>query len=348
MAAAPMAHRRILSVSARAFVSPRSGNVSRRSTWDEIAKGLEQDGGNPVTIFYPLNDDKSTSSALTSIERTALAKSCDWESVIIEPHTADIEMHQFRFFMPSGDEVSFCGHAAIGASAFVANKESLIASNSLNSNIDTSQLMVPFVTGDSSRFDSRVCGDKVDLVMRVHHEESDCNQMPGAPSVGIIMNELGLDSNDLLTGCNNLPVYINSSVARPKTLIPIKSVEQMNAASAPKDPDKFRALCDSINSTGVYLYSQCKDSTHYEGRQFPRASGYAEDPATGIAAGALAVSLHARGHTCNIYSINQGSAMGRPSNIQVKIDSYNDREVRLSYTGLVVFDTMSCTEYSNL
>jgi len=55
-----------------------------------------------------------------------------------------------------------------------------------------------------------------------------------------------------------------------------------------------------INSTGIYLYSTAtirdddndvntdnKSEIAFECRQFPKSSGYSEDPATCIAAGAL-------------------------------------------------------------
>lgn len=90
-------------------------------------------------------------------------------------------------------------------------------------------------------------------------------------------------------------------------------------------------------------------------RQFPRSSGYPEDPATGIAAGALAASLHKRQIMSNeeesgdsIYDVFQGTAMERPSKLRVKIGDYASGEknpsLKVSYTGLVVFDSLSYSE----
>ena len=55
-------------------------------------------------------------------------------------------------------------------------------------------------------------------------------------------------------------------------------------------------------------------------RQFPRASGYPEDPATGIAAAALACSLrrHHQETLHSSYKFYQGFAMGQPSLIVVE------------------------------
>jgi len=326
--------------------------------WKGSADGEVKRGGNPVTIFYPLIDDncsKSVTLALTSKECSALAKSCSWESVIIEAANHSDASHTFRFFLPSGEEVSFCGHAAIGASAFITQKE--IPMNSINSfstNVDLTSSMVSFMTRDNSKYVSKVCGDSVELIMHACHEEYDCCQLPNAPSLIQILNEFGLGLSDLHSNdyddSFHWPNYVNSSVARPKTLIHIKSIERLHTASAPKDPIRFRELCDAIHSTGIYLYS--KDTTSadnencvsFECRQFPRASGYSEDPATGIAAGALAASLYSKGFRRETYCFYQGTAMDLPSRIQVKIESCGDRFIKLSYTGIVKLDSISCLE----
>ena len=92
-----MAARQILKVSARAFVSPVAGGSS---------------GGNPVTIFSP----SSPSTKLTPELRSRLAQTCTWESVVVEPCQDEDDsssVSQFSFFMPSGEEVSFCARKKI-------------------------------------------------------------------------------------------------------------------------------------------------------------------------------------------------------------------------------------------
>ncbi|HEY2834972.1 MAG TPA: PhzF family phenazine biosynthesis protein [Rhizomicrobium sp.] len=58
----------------------------------------------------------------------------------------------------------------------------------------------------------------------------------------------------------------------------------------------------------------------FEARQFPKASGYPEDPATGVAAAALAFGLLAQAQVGEGDKIRvlQGRAMGRPSAIGVR------------------------------
>jgi hypothetical protein len=94
----PQQRRRVVSVAARAFISPR--NTS---------------GGNPVNIFLISGGGRST----TCEERSKLARSCAWESIVVEQNNIGETEHSttagetttlptFHFYMPTGEEVSFC------------------------------------------------------------------------------------------------------------------------------------------------------------------------------------------------------------------------------------------------
>lgn len=347
-----MAMRRIASASARAFVSPRSEGG-----------GGGPGGGNPVSIFLP-------SEPTTEDQRIKLAQTCPWESIVIENETgsSNDSLPIFHFFMPSGEEVSFCGHAAIGACSFLANKKSLLSHEKNLRSFSTlaSSTTVTFLAAaDRARFDAKVTGNEAELFMDTEHCETNCS----SPTYSLedVLSELGLGIEDLpeMSESNtSWPSFVNSSVARPKTLIPISMTERLHAATPPPNPTKFREMCDSIDSTGIYLYSTFGKgeienaaanniNLAFECRQFPRSSGYPEDPATGIAAGALAASLHKRqimsdhneenGHS--IYDVFQGTSMGRPSKIKVKIGEGASKDasssLSISYSGLVVFDSLS-------
>lgn len=200
----------------------------------------------------------------------------------------------------------------------------------------------------------------VKLIMHQQHTEKECSNTKSF-TLGDILSQLGLDISDVPSEReHDWPIFLNSSVARPKTLIPISSIQRLHAATPPQNPDTFRDMCDSIESTGVYLYSilppaliettNKKVNIEFECRQFPRWSGYPEDPATGIAAGALAASLCRRQMTNtrdgSCYTCFQGTAMGKPSKIHVEIDDYDSSDegyptnLKVTYTGVVIFDSM--------
>ena len=210
------------------------------------------------------------------------------------------------------------------------------------------------------RYNAIVRGSEAELLMECEHYESECNNT--GSSLSDFLQEIGLNEDDIDN--DTASTFLNSSVARSKTLIPVKSAERLHAATAPKDATKFQQMCESIDSTGLYLYDSSSTMNNIECRQFPKSSGYAEDPATGIAAGALVASLHRHQMTSNNYlddvgglstTILQGTAMRRPSQIKVKIDNYvqssasddtsNDPSyrgsVKMSYAGVVKFDDVS-------
>jgi predicted PhzF superfamily epimerase YddE/YHI9 len=79
-----------------------------------------------------------------------------------------------------------------------------------------------------------------------------------------------------------------------------------------------------VNSTGLYPFAISDASARrFDARQFPRASGFPEDIATGVAASALAFGLVAYGlfpFGTDRITVRQGRAMGRPSQIFVRFD----------------------------
>jgi PhzF family phenazine biosynthesis protein len=120
---------------------------------------------------------------------------------------------------------------------------------------------------------------------------------------------------------------VNAATSRMKTLIRLPDLHTLNALRP--DFAAIESVCDAIGSTGLYPYAfdgklgRLAASAH--ARQFPKASGYPEDAATGIAAAALWGYLAGQGIidagtaanpvTCTVY---QGDAMGSPSAISVK------------------------------
>jgi PhzF family phenazine biosynthesis protein len=127
-----------------------------------------------------------------------------------------------------------------------------------------------------------------------------------------------------------VPAMTNARTSRVKTLVQMPDVAALNALRP--DFSVMEALCESIGSTGIYPYALAPeagkvaaDHPVVTARQFPKASGYPEDAATGIAAAALWGQLAATGvmsvgspGTPVVCSVRQGDAMGRPSAIDVR------------------------------
>jgi PhzF family phenazine biosynthesis protein len=270
-------------------------------------------GGNPVTIF-------SSQAILPPAIQVKLAQGSPWESVMVARQS-------MAFYMPTGEKVSFCAHAAMGGTLALVSPSSLQAPE---------QQQVSF----------RV-SSKEDYKATVLQEQSGTSillDMTAPWTVEPVPDPSRLE--ELLRNCNltpqqvdsssSLPTLVNASIARPKTLVYLNSLDALHQAIVPPD---IKEACDDLDSTGLYLYAKQEDNDAWECRQFPRASGYPEDPATGIAAAALAVALHSSGRdsTTN-YTIYQGTAMGKPSCIKVNNLRLDDKKATFQLAGLVQLD----------
>ena len=98
-------HRSLQHLSSTMASSLARRQVSRISA--RVFCHMEEGGGNPVTVF-------SSPSPLSDNTYEKLAKQCEWESVMVE-YRKDPNKPLLSFYMPSGEQVSFCAHAAMGA-----------------------------------------------------------------------------------------------------------------------------------------------------------------------------------------------------------------------------------------
>lgn len=306
---------------------------------------LGNKGGNPVTIFA---SPKQLSGSL----QKELAESCDWESVMVGTD-ASSSFPTMAFFMPSGEEVSFCAHAAIGGAISMGGDSG-------------SWHFRAAMTGETFKVDTKNVGDgdTIDSASSsccLHMKDVQFEEAPlgkeGMASLEEWSNKLGWSSR-----VKTVPT--NASVARPKTLVELETVEAVHNAGTPPLDGSFAQACATMDdSTGVYVYSpHSSEINSYECRQFPRSSGYPEDPATGIAAAALAASLRFGGHGVNqqqaespgnnagslIYNIYQGTAMGRPSLIQIMdLERHKDGKLSFGIQGRVEIDAETTIEVND-
>ena len=165
--------------------------------------------------------------------------------------------------MPNGDEVSMCAHAAIGA-AWLLGRNTKVSPSSQMLLETTDGVIHALATEDSARIVLRV--DLIESSELTDAQRTECAEA------------CGLDVSDF---CENLPC-LKASIARPKTLLPIRSVDRLHAASRwdvqVDGNSKWLQLCDRLGSTGLYLYHiQTKEGKEreIEARQFPRSSGCA-------------------------------------------------------------------------
>lgn len=263
-------------------------------------------GGNPTTIFL-------NAEGLDDLQMQALAKESGHECGFVLPgHVGWQDGCHFtmRYWVPN-HEMEMCGHATVGA-VWLMDQLGMLPS--------TEELVLSTRSG---KVEARVLKDQSTSTSRVlvSQPAGSCEDLSG-DIVQEIVSCLGITTEDLAP-----PSKVqNACTSRTKTLIPLKSQAILNNLNP--DSDLLREICDKINSTGLYPYAfiDSKDQI-VDARQFPKSVGYVEDPATGIAAAALAFGL-LREKTVSTdvkrpVLVRQGWSMGKPSQIEVQFRESN-------------------------
>jgi PhzF family phenazine biosynthesis protein len=233
-----------------------------------------------------------------------VARTYGHESGFVLPAPPDSNCDfEFRFWVPN-HEMSMCGHATVGA-VWLLDHAGRLPQDRLAIWTKSGQ-----VEAHISKRDER--GAAVEISQPAGLVEP----LPDADRVKAeILDVLGITSDRLAP----FPIH-NASTSRVKTLIPLASASELDRLSP--DFARVETLCERIGSTGLYPYAPFDGAQQvFDARQFPKASGYPEDAATGIAAAALAFGLLANGMveaSERPITIRQGRAMQRPSEISVR------------------------------
>ncbi|WP_321817428.1 MULTISPECIES: PhzF family phenazine biosynthesis isomerase [unclassified Paraburkholderia] len=263
----------------------------------------DNDGGNPAPIVL-------NAAGMSDAQMQAVAQRYGHESGFVLPAPAGSGCDfEFRFWVPN-HEMSMCGHATVGA-AWLLHE---------TGRLDSDRLTIH--TG-SGRVEARIAGFSTDdASVEISQPAGRIEPLPQPQtSRDSILDALGIDDTQLAP----LPIQ-NACTSRVKTLVPLASAAILNELE-PRF-DKIGPLCERIGSTGLYPYATVDARQQiFDARQFPRASGYPEDAATGIAASALSFGLLANGlveASTRTINIRQGYAMKRPSQISVRFSFKDD------------------------
>jgi len=259
-------------------------------------------GGNPAPIV-------AEAAGMSDAQMQAVAQRYGHESgfVLPAPPGSDCD-YEFRFWVPN-HEMPMCGHATVGA-VWLLHQTGRLQRDRLT------------IQTRSGRVEARITGHSAEgAAVEISQPVGRIEPLPHAQSSrDAILDALGIDSTQLAAQ----PIQ-NACTSRVKTLVPLTSPDVLDALQ-PRF-EKIEALCELIGSTGLYPYAPFDAGQQiFDARQFPRASGYPEDAATGIAASALAFGLLANGlveASARPITIRQGRAMKRPSQISVRF-SFED------------------------
>ncbi len=255
--------------------------------------------GNPVAVFADGSDLDGA-----EMQRTARELNLS-ETVFLLPsedsEAADVRV---RIFTP-GAELPFAGHPVLGTAFVVAEDR-----GATTVRLQTGAGVVPVVL---RREDDRIVYGEMDQPIPTIEPFERTEQLLRA--LGVTRSELPVEAY-----CNG-PVHVYVSLAD----------EESVAATRPD----LRALMD-LGTFGVSCFAGTGD--RYRTRMFAPGLGVPEDPATGSAAGPLAVHLarHGRIPFGSQIDIRQGIEINRPSLLRARVDGTTDRIERVAVGGSAV------------
>jgi PhzF family phenazine biosynthesis protein len=255
--------------------------------WQVFPRGTA--GGNPCPLVTGAQE-------LAGAQMQAIAAHYGHESVFVTRLSGPIV--ELRYFVPR-HEMRMCVHATIAAVTALVGSGVLTAGHAT----------IRTASGDHQvTWDG--CDPPAVTVVQLPPRFG-----PPAAVHAELTAALGLPAGSLRAAATVRPV----SVSRAKLIVPVRDAAAVHAAR----PD-FPALwnvCRQLDTTGAYVFAPHPDGdpAHLVARQFPVDAGYPEDPATGVAAAALAAYLASQRRPAQPswtrITIDQGDAMGRPSRL---------------------------------
>jgi len=268
-------------------------------------------GGNPCPVT--LKADELTLDEMQSMTCSSGAES----SFLMKPTRPDCDM-RVKYFMPL-HETDMCMHATVG-SVTVLVRRGILQKSPVMFETNLGPMQVDWEEREG----------EIDVAV----EQFLPQYMEKAPNKEEICQVLRIDPSEL----TDAPIQAVST-SRFKLMVPLRSRNVLDSL----DPD-FEALwsvCDRCEATGFYpfvLDTMDKSGTVLYARQFPNRAGYKEDPATGVAASALAAYLVRHQlvpvqEGWNQFTVFQGKAMGRPSVIYSDVFVEEDKITRTRIRG---------------
>jgi len=248
-------------------------------------------GGNPCPVVLEAD-------GLVSEQGMQLAARFMAETILVVSAKASEASFGLRYFVPR-HEMEMCVHGTIAAVTVL---------HSLGE-IATSPVWIETVLGLISVEWLR---ENEQIIVTVNQFAAEFSRRN--PDAAEVAQVLGLSETSLIRA--DLPI-VSVSTSRQKLIVPLQSVQTLDCLRP--NYEALWSLCDRYDTTGLYPFAPVSIGEDiYAARQFPKRAGYEEDPATGVAACALAAYLaqyHSKKDGWDSFEILQGRAMGRPSRL---------------------------------
>jgi trans-2,3-dihydro-3-hydroxyanthranilate isomerase len=224
------------------------------------------------------------------------------ETTFVYPPEGDGHV-KMRIFTPSS-ELPFAGHPTLGTAFVLAAPLQLGVIR-----IETGRGTIPV---ELEREGARIVFGRM---------EQPLPTIVPFPAADELLATLGVESQ--------LPVELYDNGV-PHVFVTLRSVEEVVALQ----PDQQRLL--ALGTYGINCFAA--DGMRWKTRMFGPGLGMAEDPATGSAAGPLALHLARHGRIAfgDEIEISQGAEIGRPSTLFARVDGSADAVERIEVGGSAV------------
>ncbi|MFG3706413.1 PhzF family phenazine biosynthesis isomerase [Micromonospora sp. NPDC047670] len=271
--------------------------------------------GNPAGVVL-------AAEGLTDARMLAVARELNNSETafVLPPDGADHDV-RVRFFTPT-TEVPTCGHATVGAH-FARAVEYALPSGFLVQKTGGGLLQPVEVHRD---------GDRVRIGMR--QGTAVFGPELGGGQIDRLLRALGADPRDL---ADDGPVQVVST-GHSKVLVQLRDRGVVDGLRP--DPVALTALSREVGSNGYFVFTRATGEEHLLtwSRMFAPAIGIVEDPVTGNGHGPLGAYLVRHGIVPAPggrlrFTGRQGSAMGRPGDVHVRVEIRSDGEPLVSITG---------------
>jgi trans-2,3-dihydro-3-hydroxyanthranilate isomerase len=256
--------------------------------------------GNQLAVFTDARD-------LDELTMQALAKEMNFsESVYVLPPRAEDADVRIRIFTPLS-ELPFAGHPTLGTAFVLGGPLQKVVLR-----IETESGVVP------------VALEREGPEIRFGWMTQPIPRWEPFARAGDLLAALGLEASGLPVEHYHLgPSFV---------YVEFGSAEQLGALK----PD-FDALLE-VTDAGVYCFA--REDGRWRSRMFAAGDGIPEDPATGSAAGPLAIHLARHGRIAfgEEFEISQGTEVGRPSTLYAVVEGVGDRidQVRVGGSAVIV------------
>ena len=260
--------------------------------------------GNPLAVVLDADD-------LADADMQTIAREFNLSETIFVQQPADPgNTAKVRIFFPTG-EIPFAGHPTVGCAVLLAERmHEGGADFETEIRLEEVAGLVPVTVTRSSGSVSAMFTAPVIPRPAAGPE----------PDAGLAARALGIAAADIGFGGHGIGVVEGGF---PFLYVPVASRSAL--ASVRVCEPHWSELIGSAGVDSAYVYTAGGDApeTDYRARMFSPTAGVPEDPATGSATALLSAQLLKAGALAdgaNLFRLEQGYEMGRPSDLTLEVD----------------------------